>query len=265
MNLSQLTANLSDKDKIKVLETEVGKLNALTQVMMKRMNFYEQQLELLVSTHDNEQLSKLLKRKNQLKTVDWKTNTTVQSMEEHYNLTTVWIDKLEHDRQYFQKRLSQTHVELKRRRQEQLQLQSRLFRKTQLPAQQESANTSNTGAGGDNNSHNNNNGKDDTIDKIKRTISSTSSLASSSLVDDMLDTWYTTNQLHNNPVTIMKNTGTTTTTGGGKNGQHASKKDAKGPVTNKAPTNAKRKDHNKKKQISKRMGLYENNSSGKFS
>jgi hypothetical protein len=201
------TSNATKSDKMKLLESEVSKLNALTQVMMKRMNFYEQQLELLVTSSDNEKLKKLVQRKERLRVPNWKTTTnqtTIADLEEHYNLMSLWVDKLQNDRAYFQKRLSKTHVELKRCQQEQLKLQSRLFRKTQYPIQQQQQQTSNNDGEDDNmtnNSANNNNNNNQNKGNI---VSSSSSIASSSLVDDMLDSWYTNHQLHKNPVPILQ-------------------------------------------------------------
>jgi hypothetical protein len=167
------------------LQSEVGKLNALAKVMMKRMNFYEQEMQLLwdVQQH-SEQKELLASYQQQTQELMKQTHTNKTSLldqltvETHFlleqeQLTQQWIDKLERDRQAYQKRLSLTYEELKTQKQQQIRTQKQLQKvqlqyDRQLQLQQQRIDA-----------------KDDSSAAMEAAAA-----PSSHLVDDMMDSFY---------------------------------------------------------------------------
>ncbi|KAG7369892.1 hypothetical protein IV203_027638 [Nitzschia inconspicua] len=189
-NAENSSSGLASPPKLLQLQSHVGKLNAVSVVMMQRMNFYEQQMELMWNIKDHAEQKNLLAlyRQQTQKLVDQRSSQdddnvvslldqlTIEThnLQEQERLTQQWIEKLECDRTLYQQRLSLTYEELKAQKQRQTRTQRQLQkiqlqyeRQLQLEQQRLRAN-----------------------EELQNSATAIAAAPSSHLVDDMMDSFY---------------------------------------------------------------------------
>ncbi|KAG7345288.1 hypothetical protein IV203_032819 [Nitzschia inconspicua] len=191
MDNAENSSELASPPNLLQLQSHVGKLNAVSVVMMQRMNFYEQQMELMWDIKDHAEQKNLLAlyRQQTQKLVDQKSSQdddnvvslldqlTIEThnLQEQERLTQQWIEKLECDRELYQQRLSLTYEELKAQKQRQTRTQRQLQKiqlqyERQLQLEQQRLLRAN--------------------EELQNPATAIASAPSSHLVDDMMDSFY---------------------------------------------------------------------------
>jgi hypothetical protein len=183
------------------LQSDVGKLYALSKMMMKRMDFYEKQLDLFGNARQNAEQTEILasyQQQIQQFGIEQQTHTTslslldqltVQShnLAEQIQLSQQWIKKLEKDRHMYQQRLSLTYEELRVQKVQQHRIQRDLQKvQWQYDHQLQIQNKKIVAAA----TTSNENGTQVLLPTNAATATATATKPSSYLVDDMMDSFY---------------------------------------------------------------------------
>jgi hypothetical protein len=180
------------------LQSDVGNLYSISQFLVKRMDFYEKQMELFWIGKQSTELSELFAsyQEQMQQLLDEQTHTTntslldqlsvqTHSLQQRNQLSKQWIEKLEADRTTYQKHLSRTYDELKAQKVQQHRIQRELQkvqwqydRQLHLQKQQLDSITANE------------NGTHAPLPTTTTKTTPPPATQSSHLVDDMMDNFY---------------------------------------------------------------------------